>query len=155
MTPHRLSSLIWIAGSVLAACSDDHHAKSTSSKEAEISAPFTLPTPNIIMRAEPQPDLTYWAPEGSTVTNHPDVPGIWFAERDGRRVATYFGDACGASRYQHLVGKARQQAQVQAPSDGGLRTFCTTCAHTDDLRPNRLNVIFDEATQIVRRVECF
>lgn len=35
-----------------------------------------------------------------------------------------------------------------------VRVVCTTCPTTKDLRPDRLNVRFDQATGIVRSVDC-
>lgn len=35
-----------------------------------------------------------------------------------------------------------------------VRVVCTTCPTTRDLRPDRLNVRFDQATGIIRSVDC-
>ena len=35
-----------------------------------------------------------------------------------------------------------------------VRIVCTTCPTTKDLRPDRLNIRFDQATGIIRSVNC-
>lgn len=35
-----------------------------------------------------------------------------------------------------------------------VRVVCTTCATTRDYRPDRMNVRFDEASGIIRAVDC-
>ena len=35
-----------------------------------------------------------------------------------------------------------------------VRIVCTTCPTTKDLRPDRLNIRFDQATGIIRSVDC-
>ena len=35
-----------------------------------------------------------------------------------------------------------------------VRIVCTTCPTTRDLRPDRLNIRFDQATGIIRSVDC-
>ena len=119
------------------------------------AASFELPRPAVEMRADPAPPFTYWAPEGAVITNHPDVEGIWFADVNGRRVATYFGDQCRASELQRYIGSPLQSFPSSAPAGMELRLSCTTCAMNQDLRRNRINVLFDEATQRIERIECF
>jgi hypothetical protein len=36
-----------------------------------------------------------------------------------------------------------------------VRTFCTGCARTDDLRRGRINVAIEETTSIVSEIACF
>ncbi len=107
-----------------------------------------------MIEADPPPPFTYWAPEGATIRNHPNVPGLWNAFVDGRNVATYFGDECRASEFQRFVG-APVQSFPAPPPGVELRTSCETCPVNDDLRPSRMNVIFNEATQEITRVACY
>lgn len=121
------------------------------------SAPPTdtvaLPTPNVTIEADPPPPFTYWAPEGAVIRNHGN-PGLWVAFVDGRNVATYFGDQCRASEYQRYVGQPL--TAMAAPPEGvELRTSCETCPVNGDLRPNRMNVLFDEATQRITKIACY
>jgi hypothetical protein len=136
----------------LAACSAETTPDSAPATPAP--APFALPQPHVVMQADPPPPQTYWAPEGSTIINHPDVPGIWYATRNGDRVETYFGDACHASDYQRFVGQPRA-SMPQPPADTELRTSCTTCPVHSDLRANRINVLFNEQTQVIEKIACY
>ena len=43
---------------------------------------------------------------------------------------------------------------VSFAADANVRVVCTTCPTTKDYRPDRLNVRFDQATGIIRRVDC-
>ncbi len=43
---------------------------------------------------------------------------------------------------------------VSFPAGANVRVVCTTCPTTRDYRPDRLNVRFDEATGIIRSVDC-
>jgi hypothetical protein len=62
-------------------------------------------------------------------------------------------DECGAHAHQALVGKLRSEIPAQ-PSGANWRIACTTCAVTMDYRPDRLNIFFDEKTQIIKEVKC-
>lgn len=136
---------------ITAAC-----APSTQAPRAPATpAPFELARPNVEMRADPAPPFTYWAPEGSVITNHPNVEGIWFADLNGQRVATYFGDQCHASEYQNLLGQPLSTVTSALPADAQVRTICTECARQDDLRRDRINVIYVEATQAVTEISCY
>lgn len=120
---------------------------------APSAAPFALAQPKVVVEADPPPPFTYWAPEGATIRNHPNGPGLWNAYVDGRNVATYFGDACRASAFQAYVGQPLKS--LPPPPNGvSVRTSCETCAVNDDLRPNRMNVIHDDAETIVR-IACY
>ncbi len=58
-------------------------------------------------------------------------------------------DAVGAAS---LIGS--HVGAVTFPADKAVRIVCTTCPTTRDYRPDRLNVRFDEATGIIRSVDC-
>ena len=62
-------------------------------------------------------------------------------------------DACGASRYQHLVGRPRSAIPAE-PAGATWRIACTSCPITMDYSPARLNLFYDEETQIVEEVRC-
>jgi hypothetical protein len=140
----------------VSACSDPNRNKPVGETPAvPLEQPaFVLPLPQVVMAAEPPPPFTYWAPEGSTIRNHPNVPGLWLAEMESGARKMYFGDACGASSYQHLVGQTWQKPSTMPPASE-IRTFCTTCPRTDDLRPGRMNVTIDEARSVVTEIACF
>jgi hypothetical protein len=59
---------------------------------------------------------------------------------------------CPAADNQSLVGT--NVAAVSFPADANVRVVCTTCPTTKDLRPDRMNVRFDQATGIIRTVDC-
>lgn len=61
-------------------------------------------------------------------------------------------DVCRASANRSLIGQ--NVAAVSFPADANVRVVCTTCPTTRDLRPDRLNVRFDQATGIIRAVDC-
>jgi hypothetical protein len=114
--------------------------------------PFELAQPNVVVEADPPPPFTYWAPEGAVIRNHGN-PGLWVAYLDGRSVEIYFGDQCRASEWQHFVGQPLG-AVPEPPAGISVRTSCSTCATTDDLRPDRINVVFDESSQRVVEIAC-
>lgn len=59
-------------------------------------------------------------------------------------------DAATAGR--ELIG-SHVGAVTFAPG-ANVRVVCTTCAATEDYRPDRMNVRFDQATGIIRAVDC-
>ena len=61
-------------------------------------------------------------------------------------------DYCRARDYQHLIGA--NVAAVSFPAGANVRVVCTTCPMTRDYRRDRLNVLFDEPTGIIREVRC-
>lgn len=149
MSDALISKLITFASALtlLGACSSEPEVP------AHPVASNMLATPVVTMAADPPPPFTYWAPEGSTIRNHPNDQGAWIAERaDGSR-KFYFGDQCRASERQDLVGQSID-ALPQTLSDQKWRTACTTCEVTSDLQRERLNVSYDETTRRVVEVSC-
>ena len=61
--------------------------------------------------------------------------------------------ACKADQYQRLVGTNRSQLP-QTPAGETWRVSCTTCPVTMDYNPTRLNIVYDEATGVIRQVKC-
>lgn len=59
---------------------------------------------------------------------------------------------CNADAMRSLIGS--HVGAVTFPADANVRVVCTTCPTTKDLRPDRLNVRFDQATGIIRSVDC-
>lgn len=128
-------------------------APTTPPPQTAVAQPFQLAQPDVRIEADPAPPFTYWAPAGSIIRNHAN-PGIWVAFLNGRNVATYFGDQCHASDWQHLVG-APLSRLPPAPEGTSLRTSCASCAVNSDLRPNRINVRFEEATSTIVEIACY
>jgi len=107
----------------------------------------------VVVEADPPPPFTYWAPEGSTIRNHPRNPLIWVAQVAGQPERYYYGDECQASRYQHLLGRPLSE-MPDAPKDAIWRTHCSTCARTSDLGWVRMNISYDEDTRTVVEIAC-
>lgn len=59
---------------------------------------------------------------------------------------------CDAEAAKSLIGSHRGAVDFAAGAD--VRFVCTTCSATDDYRETRLNIRFDEATGIIRSVDC-
>ena len=63
------------------------------------------------------------------------------------------GDQCRASDYQYLVGRHRSTIPPK-PAGETWRVTCTTCPVTMDYSERRLNIFFNEQTEIVEQVRC-
>lgn len=124
----------------------------TSAEVVSIVSP-TFARPNVVMAADPQPPFTYWAPENSTIKNHPRQPGIWIAESEDGSRKFYFGDQCRASEYQRFIGQPLD-ALPKKPADATWRLACSTCARTSDLGWTRMNVSFNEETKTIDEISC-
>ncbi len=59
---------------------------------------------------------------------------------------------CDAAGARSLIGT--HVGAVSFPTGANVRIVCTTCPTTRDYRPDRLNVRFEEATGIIRSVDC-
>lgn len=59
---------------------------------------------------------------------------------------------CDAEAARSLIGA--HVGAVSFPQGANVRVVCTTCPTTKDLRPDRLNVRFDQATGIIESVDC-
>ena len=67
-------------------------------------------------------------------------------------VETPIPQQCGIEGARSLVGA--HVGAVSFAQDANVRIACTTCPVTKDLRPDRLNIRFDEATGIIESVAC-
>lgn len=60
---------------------------------------------------------------------------------------------CKADQYQRYVG--RNRSELPAKPDGETwRVTCTTCPMTMDFNPTRLNILYEEASGVIREVKC-
>lgn len=59
---------------------------------------------------------------------------------------------CDAGAAQSLIGSHVGAVDFQAGAN--VRIVCTTCPTTKDLRPDRLNIRFNQTTGIIERVDC-
>lgn len=112
-----------------------------------------LATPNVVMEADPPPPFTYWAPQNSTIRNHPRVDGVWIAEIEGQPTRYYSGDQCRASQFQKFIGQPLD-ALPEKSTDATWRTACSTCAVTSDLGRARMNVAYDDETLTITSIWC-
>jgi len=62
-------------------------------------------------------------------------------------------DSCGAGELASLIGKPRSQIPVPVYPDRH-RVACTTCSMTSDVRADRLTILFDADTGIVKELKC-
>lgn len=62
-------------------------------------------------------------------------------------------DQCGARAHYDLIGKNRSEIPA-TPAGANWRIACTSCAVTMDYRPDRLNIFFDEKTQVIKEIKC-
>lgn len=60
-------------------------------------------------------------------------------------------DQCGAVAMQSYVGKP---VSALPPAQENWRVTCTQCPVTMDYREDRLNVFFDQDTQIIEEIRC-
>ena len=68
-------------------------------------------------------------------------------------VAAAPSDTCGAQALQSLVG--RPKSEIPVPTDmSKRRVYCSFCAITMDYREDRLNIVFDGETGIIKAVKC-
>lgn len=90
----------------------------------------------------PSEDVAATPPSAPPPTGAPVTPPV-----------TPVGDECGAADRQAWIGQPRS-AVPAAPAGENWRVFETGDAVTQDMRPDRLNVEIDPATQNVVRVSC-
>ncbi|HRH19742.1 MAG TPA: hemolysin [Brevundimonas sp.] len=62
-------------------------------------------------------------------------------------------DRCRASVRQDLIGRHRSEIPTTPP--GAIwRVSCSSCAVTMDYNPQRLNIVYDDRTEIIQSVSC-
>src|SRR5262245_50156586 len=62
-------------------------------------------------------------------------------------------DACRASQSRYLVGKKRSALPAK-PDGANWRIACSSCAVTLEFTPTRMNIFFDEKTDVIKEVKC-
>lgn len=60
---------------------------------------------------------------------------------------------CKADQYRGWIGRNRSELPPK-PANETWRVTCTTCPMTMDYNPNRLNILFEERTGVIREVKC-
>lgn len=128
-------------------------ASGVALSQGTTTTPAQQSEPKVIMEADPLPPFTYWAPENSTIRNHPRLPGVWITETaDGPRIY-YFGDRCRASEFQGFIGK-QLDALPERPADATWRMTCSICAVTSNLGRERMNVFYDDDSREIISISC-
>lgn len=77
-------------------------------------------------------------------TTAPDEPVI--RDRD-------LGGVCPAAKYESYIGRDRSTLPPK-PEGETWRVTCTTCPVTMDYNSGRVNILYDQATGIIREVKC-
>lgn len=71
----------------------------------------------------------------------------------GTRPTNPTADLCRAGELQWLVGKPK--TDIPVPVDiVNRRVTCTSCPITEDYSPYRLNIFFNEQTDVIEQVRC-
>lgn len=60
---------------------------------------------------------------------------------------------CRADHYQRYIGRNRSELPPR-PAGEVWRVTCTTCPVTMDYNPNRLNILYEQSTGVIREVKC-
>ena len=60
---------------------------------------------------------------------------------------------CRAKAYRSYIGRNRSELPQRPPGET-WRVTCTTCPVTMDFNPERLNILFDETSGVIREVKC-
>lgn len=62
-------------------------------------------------------------------------------------------DSCRSDELRYLVGRHKNEIPVPI-EPGKRRVTCTTCPVTMDYSPERLNILYDQATGMIKEVKC-
>ena len=60
---------------------------------------------------------------------------------------------CKADAYRSYIGRNRSELPA-APRGQTRRVVCSTCAVTMDFNPDRVNIVYDTASNLVTEVKC-
>ena len=60
---------------------------------------------------------------------------------------------CKAYVYRTYIGRNRSELP-STPAGETWRVTCSTCAVTMDYNPNRLNIVYDDTTNMITQVKC-
>lgn len=60
---------------------------------------------------------------------------------------------CKADQYQQYIGRNRSELPAK-PADANWRVACSTCPMTMDFHAERMNVVYDEKTNVITRIFC-
>ena len=83
----------------------------------------------------------------------PPLPGTPGARAGGSALVPPVPSTCEAPSLTYLIGKSR--TNIPVPVDPSKRRVsCTTCPVTEDYRPERTDILFDETTGLVTAVKC-
>ena len=62
-------------------------------------------------------------------------------------------EQCDAASLTYLIGKPR--TEIPTPIDPSRRrVYCSSCVITEDYRPERTDIVYDERTGLVTDVKC-
>ncbi|WP_029087336.1 hypothetical protein [Brevundimonas aveniformis] len=62
-------------------------------------------------------------------------------------------DQCRAAVHQTLIGRHRSEIPATPPG-ATWRVSCSSCAVTMDYNPRRMNIVYDDRTEIIQSVSC-
>lgn len=131
-----MRSILLLAAATLAACTVPDSNTANDLGETEQSGPMA-----------PGNDMA----AGEPIQQEPGAEPT--ANRAGPMLPEADADECGAREYQYLVGKPRSRVPAQ-PAGANWRVTCTSCPVTMDYSPARLNILYDEESEIVEKVSC-
>ena len=60
---------------------------------------------------------------------------------------------CRAENYQRYIGRNRSELPT-TPRDENWRLACSTCAVTMDYRADRLTIVYDSETNLIKSARC-
>ena len=131
---------IWLVLALLAGCAGD--IVDTAPREGLVLAGDAIPeTPAPLPVVEIPPSAP--APAPAPLPPPPEPPML----------IALPPDTCGARPLLRLIGRPRSEIPVSADLSR-RRVTCATCPMDQDLRMDRLNIIFDADTGLVLDVKC-
>lgn len=101
------------------------------------------------------PNHIRFTPDGSLLIGDPARPALRLRRSRERQQAEKAGagDLCNPGKYRYLVGQHRS-AIPQPPAGATWRVTCESCAVTMDFSERRLNIVYDDKTDIVKSLGC-